>query len=102
VVSFKPLEYGILASSAALLGPVGLAVAMRIVFITRRSVGRATTIVLTLLAAWTVLAYSGQVLHNGIFLSMWREYVLIAFLPALAVVHLLQINSQRRVPTAIA
>jgi len=60
-----PLEYGILAGSAALLGPIGLAVAMRIVFATGGSVGRATTAILALLAAWTVLAYSGQVLHNG-------------------------------------
>jgi len=60
-----PLEYGILAGSAALLGPIGLAVAMRIVFATGGSIGRATTAILVLLASWTVLAYSGQVLHNG-------------------------------------
>jgi uncharacterized membrane protein YhdT len=97
-----PSEYGILAGSAALLGPLGLAVAARIVFDARGSVGRATTIVLTLLAAWTVLAYSGQVLQNGTFLSTWREYVLIAVLPVLAAVHLLRINSERRAPIAIA
>jgi uncharacterized membrane protein YhdT len=65
-------------------------------------VSRATIIVLALLAAWTVLAYSAQALQHVAFLSTWREYVLIALLPALAVVHLLQINSERRAPTAIA
>jgi hypothetical protein len=97
-----PLEYGILSGSVALLGPIGLAVALRVVFFTGGSVGRTTTIILALLAAWTVFAYSGQVLHNGTFLSMWREYVLIALLPAVAVVHLLQINSHRRATPAIA
>lgn len=98
-----PLEYGILAGSATLLGPIGLAVAMRIVFATRGSVGRATTAILASLAAWTVLAYSGQVLHNGTpFSGWWREFVLIALLPGWAAVHLLQINSERRAPTAIA
>ena len=98
-----PLEYGILSSSAALLGPIGLAVAMRIVFVTGGSVGRATTTILALLAAWTVLAYSGQVLRSGTpFSGWWREFVLIALLPSWAVVHLLQINSERRVTTATA
>ncbi len=98
-----PLEFGILAGSATLLGPIGLAVAMRIVFATGGSVGRVTTSILGLLAAWTVLAYSGQVLHSGIPLSgWWREFVLLALLPCWAVVHLLQINSERRAPTAIA
>ena len=98
-----PLEYGILAGSATLLGPVGLAVAMRIVFATGGSVDRATTAILASLAAWTVLAYSGQGLHNGTpFSTWWREFVLMAVLPSWAVVHLLQINSQRRAPTALA
>jgi uncharacterized membrane protein YhdT len=96
------LEYGILAGSATVLGPIGLTVAMRIVFVARGSVGRATTIALALLAVWTVVAYSGQVLQDGTFLSTWREYVLIAVLPVLAAVHLLRINSERRAPTAIA
>jgi uncharacterized membrane protein YhdT len=97
------LEYGVLAGSATLLGPVGLAVAMRIVFATGGSVGCATTTILALLAAWTVLAYSGQVLHNGTpFSGWWREFVLIALLPSWAVVHLSQINAERRAPTAIA
>ena len=97
-----PLEYGILSSSATLLGPIGLAVALRAVFFTGVSVSRTTTTLLALLTGWTVLAYSGQVLHNGTFLSAWREYVLIALLPAVAVMHLVQINTHRRAPPAIA
>jgi hypothetical protein len=98
-----PLEYGILSSCAALLGPLGLAVALRIVFLTGGSVGRTTTTILALLAAWTVFAYSGQVLHNGTpFSAWWREFVLIALLPSWAVVHLLQINSERRAMAAVA
>lgn len=91
-----PLEYGIVIGSATLLGPLGLAVALRVVFLSEGSLGRATTIVLALLAAWTAVAYTGQLLHNGTFLSMWREFVLIVLLPAWAVAHLLHISSQRR------
>jgi hypothetical protein len=98
-----PLEYGILAASATLLGPIGLAIAIRVVFLIGGSVGRPTTTILALLAAWTMLAYSGQVLHSGApFSGWWREFVLLAILPSWAVLHLLQINSERRAPTAIA
>lgn len=98
-----PLEYGILSGSATLLGPVCLAVAMRIVFAGRSSVGHVTATLLPLLAAWTVIAYAGQLLHNGSpFSEWWREFVLIALLPSWAVVHLLHINAERRTPAAIA
>ena len=98
-----PLGYGILSGSATLLGPVCLAVAMRVVFARKSSVGRVTVTLLPLLAAWTVVAYAGQLLHNGSpFSEWWREFVLIALLPSWAVVHLLQINSQRRTTAAIA
>jgi fumarate reductase subunit D len=96
-----PLQYGILSALASLLGPLGLAVAVRIVFFADKSVGRVMTIILTLLAAWTVLAYTDQALHNGTFVSTWRDYVLIALLPAMAVLHLLQISSQRRAMRAM-
>jgi len=97
------MEYGILSGSATLLGPVCVAVAMRIVFARKSSVGRLTATLLPLLAAWTVVAYAGQLLHNGSpFSEWWREFVLIALLPSWAVVHLLQINSERRATAAIA
>lgn len=98
-----PVEYGILSGSATLLGPVCLAVVMKIVFAGKSSVGRATTALLPLLAAWTVVAYGGQLLHNGsAFSQWWRDFVLIALLPSWAVVHLLQINADRRTTAAIA
>lgn len=92
-----PVQYGILAGSATLLGPICLAVAMRVIFARKGSLGRVTAILLPLLAAWTVVAYGGQLLHNGTpFSEWWRDFVLIALLPSWAVVHLLQINSERR------
>jgi uncharacterized membrane protein YhdT len=98
-----PVDFAALAGSATLLGPVCLAVAMRIVFVKKASVGRETATLLPLLAAWTVVAYSGQLLHGGTPLSAWwREWVLIAPLPCWAVVHLLQINSERRTMAAVA
>lgn len=98
-----PVDYAILAGSATLLGPVSVAVAMRIVFVQKGSVGRVTSILLPLLAAWTVVAYGGQLLHNGLPLAAWwRDFVLIALLPSWAVVHLLQINSERRMTAAVA
>ena len=96
-----PLNSGIPLILAALLGPLGLLLALRTTLFKSSPVGRTTTIVLTVLAAWTVLEYTGQILE-GAFLSSWRDYVLMALLPPLAVAHLLQINSQRRVIRAIA
>lgn len=98
-----PVEYGVLSGSATVLGPVSLAVAMRIVFVRKGSVGPVTATLLPLLAAWTVVAYAGQPFHDGLpFSAWWREFVLIALLPAWAVLHLLKINSQRRAGAAIA
>jgi hypothetical protein len=34
--------------------------------------------------------------------AWWRDFVLIAILPSWAVVHLLQINSERRTTAAVA
>lgn len=96
-----PPGFGIPLISAALLGPLGLLLALRTVFFNGRPVGRVTTIILVLLAAWTALEYTGQLLQGG-FLSSWRDHVLMALLPPAAVAHLLQINSQRRAARAIA
>jgi hypothetical protein len=96
-----PLNFGVPLILAALLGPLGLLLGLRTVLFKGSSVGSTTTIVLTLLAAWTVLEYTGQIVEGG-FLSSWRDYVLMALLPPAAVAHLLQINSQRRATRAIA
>jgi hypothetical protein len=97
-----PLQFGILAASGALLGPIGLLIALRTIFVAKGSLRRTTTIVMALLAAWTVVAYCLQVMQDGAsFSDGWRDFVLIAVLPAWAVLHLLQINAaRRRVPAA--
>lgn len=96
-----PLENGILVASAALLGPIGLAATLRIV-LSGGSVGRLTATVMGLLAAWTVLACTAHVYHDGSpFAEWWRDFVLIALLPTWAVVHLLQINAERRATSAM-
>jgi len=62
-----PLGFGILSGSVALLGPVALVVALRLAHTGNARVGRTTITLLALLAAWTVLASSVQVLRSGIF-----------------------------------
>jgi hypothetical protein len=100
---FMPLQLGILAGSATLLGPVGLAFGARIILTPAGSAGRTMTTLMAFLTAWTVIAYSLQVLHGGAAVSeWWREFVLIAILPTWAVAHLLQINAARRALAAMA
>jgi hypothetical protein len=100
---FMPLQFGILAGSATLLGPVGLLFGARIILAPTGSAGRTTTTLMAFLAAWTVIAYSLQVLHGGAAVSeWWRAFVLIAILPTWAVAHLLQINAARRALAAVA
>jgi hypothetical protein len=74
--------------------------ALLTLFFRKKPRSRAINTVLALLAAWTLVAYTGEVLHNGAPVSQWwREFVLIALLPALALVHLIGINSQRQAAT---
>jgi hypothetical protein len=95
-----PLEFGILAGSGALLGPIGLLVGLRTIFVARGSLSKTTAIVVALLAAWTVVAYCLQVMRDGAsFSDGWRDFALVVVLPAWAVAHLLRINAARR-PTA--
>jgi hypothetical protein len=99
-----PVGDGLLYGSVALAGPAGIVVALLTLFFRKTPPGRTTNTILAVLAAWTLVAYTGQVLHNGTPVSQWwREFVLIALLPALALVHLIGINSQRQAaPTAAA
>jgi hypothetical protein len=92
------LQAGLLYSSGAVLGPIGLLAALRSIFFKSGGVSRATIAALCLLAAWTLAAYSAQILTFGQshLSDWWREFVLIAVLPALAVIHLVFINFQRR------
>jgi hypothetical protein len=59
---------------------------------------RTTMAGLCLLAAWTLLAYTSQILTFGQshLSDWWREFVIIAVLPTLAVLHLVSINLHRR------
>jgi hypothetical protein len=100
---FTP-QAALLYGSATILGPLGLAAALRSIFSKSAGMNRAAIAGLCLLAAWTLAAYSTQILTFGqTHLSdWWREFVLIAVLPILAVLHVAFINSQSlssRAPT---
>ena len=100
---FTP-QAALLYGSATILGPLGLAAALRSIFSKSAAMNRAAIAALCLLAAWTLAAYSVQLLTFGqTHLSdWWREFVLIAVLPILAVAHVAFINSQSlssRAPT---
>jgi hypothetical protein len=94
---FYPQSF-LLYCSGTVLGPVGLAAGFRSIFFKARGMSRPMLVGLCLLAAWTVAAYSAQILTFGQshLSDWWREFVIIAVLPALAVLHLVSINSQRR------
>ena len=100
---FTP-QAALLYGSATILGPLGLAAALRSIFAKSAGMNRAAIAGLCLLAAWTLAAYSTQILTFGqTHLSdWWREFVLIAVLPILAVLHVAFINSRSlssRAPT---
>jgi hypothetical protein len=92
---FTP-QAALLYGSATILGPMGLAAAIRSIYTKSAGMKRAAIAGLCLLAAWTLAAYATQILTFGqTHLSdWWREFVLIAVLPILAVLHVAFINSQ--------
>jgi hypothetical protein len=92
------LQDGLLYCSATILGPLGLAAALRSIFFKPGGMSRATIAGLCLLAAWTLAAYSAQILTFGQshLSDWWREFVLIAVLPIIAVLHTVFINSHKR------
>jgi hypothetical protein len=94
---FYPQSF-LLYCSGTVLGPIGLAVGFRSIFFKARRMSRASLVGLSLLAAWTLAAYSAQILTFGQshLSDWWREIVIIAVLPTLAVLHLVSINSQER------
>jgi hypothetical protein len=83
--------------SATLIGPMGLAIAVRTALL-KQTVGRAATAAMCVLASWTFLAYSGLIVRNegGLSSDGWRSFVLIALLPALASAHLLYLAHETR------
>jgi hypothetical protein len=80
---------GIFALTVAAAGPIGLIVAFKVVVLNRPSLTKFAMAALCLLAAWTGFAYSLQILAEAEPAQLWREFVLIALLPALGVAHLL-------------
>jgi hypothetical protein len=88
--------------SVALLGPLGSAIAFRAVVLNRPSLPRAAYWALSMAAAWTVLAYSLHILdYSGgavPAIDWWREFILIALLPALASIHLIFLANRSKNP----
>ena len=76
--------------SVAAVGPVGLVVALRKILRDSAPLGKVAAVVLCLAAGWTLLAYISQVLiDDAPAADWWREFVVIALLPAIGVAHLL-------------
>jgi hypothetical protein len=98
------LQEGLLYCSGCILGPLGLAAALRSTSFQSGRMPGAILAGLCLLAAWTLAAYSAQVLTFGQshLSDWWREFVFIAVLPTLAVSHLVLINLHRREPLMAA
>jgi hypothetical protein len=82
------------------VGPIGSFVAFRSVVLGRRLLGRVTTVVLCVAAAWTCLAFLGEILNRGGWLAgrpgaqaeALGLFVLFALLPALGVAHLVYLS----------
>ena len=92
------LQAWLLYCSGSALGPIGLVAAFRSIFLASGGMSRATITGLCLLAAWTLAAYTSQILTFGQshLSDWWQEFVIIAVFPALAVLHLVSINLHRR------
>ena len=81
------------------VGPIGLVVAFKSVVLGRPSLGRVMTVVLCAAAAWTCVAFGGEILNRtwlagrtgpqGEALDL---FVLFALLPALGVAHLVYLS----------
>jgi hypothetical protein len=86
--------------TVTVLGPIGLVVAFKSVALGKRSLGRITTAVLCVPAAWTLLALGGQLLTRGSWLRSHPDqlaealgaFVLFALLPAVGVAHLVYLS----------
>jgi hypothetical protein len=82
------------------VGPIGSVVAFRSIVLGRRLLNRVTTIVLCVAAAWTCIAFVGEILNRGGWLvgrpgaqaEALGLFVLFALLPALGVAHLVYLS----------
>jgi hypothetical protein len=93
-----PIRDALLYLSVVAVGPIGLVVAFRKILRYDSVLRKWTVVVLCLAAAWTLLAYTLHVVINnsGPAADWWREFVVIALLPAIGVVHLLVVGKTRR------
>lgn len=90
-----PIQTAVLNLSAAVVGPIGLLVAFRMIVLRRPTISRSLSVLLCLLAAWTLLAFALLAVGgSGSVSEWWREFVLIALLPAIGCVHLILIGSR--------
>jgi hypothetical protein len=85
---------GIFALTVAAAGPIGLIVAIKVVVLNRPSLTKFAMAALCILAVWTGLAYSLQLLAEPEPALHWRDFVLIALLPALGIAHLLYLATR--------
>jgi uncharacterized membrane protein YsdA (DUF1294 family) len=89
-----PIPAALLNLSATAVGPIGLLVAFRMIILKQTKIRRFVSVLLCLLAGWTLLAFAllGAGGSNSIS-EWWREFVLIALLPAMGCVHLVLMSS---------
>ena len=84
----------VVALTVAAAGPIGLIVAFKVVVLNRPSLTKFVMVVLCILAVWTGFAYSLQLLAEAEPASHWRDFVLIALLPAVGMAHLLYLATR--------
>jgi hypothetical protein len=95
VVGDMPTRDGLLYLSAAAIGPIGLIVGFKMIVLRHTTLGGAAIAVLCIPAAWTVLGFLLLVLGGDATVNeWWREFVLIALLPAIGSAHLIFIASR--------
>jgi hypothetical protein len=89
----------LLYCSGSLLGPLGLAAAFHSIFLAPGRMSRTVIVGLGLLTVWTLAAYTSQLVNFGQsrLTDWWQEFVIIAVLPALAVLHLASITFNKQV-----
>jgi hypothetical protein len=88
-----PLPSAALYLSVVAVAPLGLAIAFRRILSQNPALGRGTVIALCIAGGWTLIGYIWQLLiaHSAM-AGSWREFVIMALLPAIGVAHLIAIG----------
>jgi len=91
-----PIQVALPNLLTAAIGPIGLIVAFRMFVLQRFALSGPMITVLCIAATWTILAFaSGLAIGgNGSIGEWWREFVLIALLPAVGSAHLIFIANR--------